>query len=112
VPTFTQTLGNVTLNQAYALTTAGTYTLVALAQAGGTGGSSALNGATYIFIDEAGPTADSITQPIGTPLTTNLTIASETTLQVVLTGRNGNSFQYPDQVVNASINIQSSTYTY
>jgi hypothetical protein len=90
----------------------GTYTLVALAQAGGTGGSSALNGATYGFINEAGPYADSITQTIGTPLTTNLTLASETILQVILTGHNGNSFQYPDQVVNASINIQSSTYTY
>ena len=99
------TTGEITLQP-------GTYTLVVLAQAGGTGGSSALNGATYQFVDEAGPTVDSITQTIGTPLTTNLTLVSETVLQVVLVGRNGNSFQYPDQVVNASINIQSSTYTY
>lgn len=85
-----------------------TYTLTTLVNPGDqVNSSSALNGAIIQVWDEAGPYPQGITGTLGETLFTTITCTSETVVQVLLTGANGNIFRYPDQVYNASINVQA-----
>lgn len=85
-----------------------TYTITTLANPGDrVSSSSGLNGATIQVWDEAGPYLQGISGTLGETLFTTITCTNETVLQVKLTGANGNVFNYPDQIYNASINIQA-----
>jgi len=82
-----------------------TYQLTALAFPGASSSLNALNGATYQFYDESGSAPIGVSAPIGTPLVTTITPALENVYQVKIYSSEGQPFRYPDQIVNATLNI-------
>ena len=82
-----------------------TYQMTALAYPGETSFLNALGGATYQFYDASGSVAIGVSAPIGTPLVTTVTPAVENIYQVKIYSHEGLPFNYPDQIVNATLNI-------
>jgi hypothetical protein len=82
-----------------------TYQLTALAFAGQTSVLNALQGATYQFYNESDNTPVGVFAPIGVPLVTTITPSTETIYQVKMFSHEGYPFRYPDQIVNATLNV-------
>jgi hypothetical protein len=82
-----------------------TYQLTALAFAGETSVLNALQGARYQFYNESEDTNIGVFAPIGIPLVTTVTPSVETVYQVRMFSHEGLPFRYPDQIVNATLNV-------
>jgi hypothetical protein len=82
-----------------------TYQMTALAFPGETSFLNALGGATYQFYDESGSAFIGVSAPIGSPLVTTVTPSVENVYQVKIVSHEGLNFRYPDQIVNATLNV-------
>ena len=80
------------------------YNLIATAASGGPSYSSGINGATLQFFNATANAYIGVAQTFDAmPLIVTFTPNVNSTLQLVLTGRGGNKFQYPDTLTGATV---------